>query len=95
MATQAKEAAEKAMFEVYRQAQGGAYRAIFYSDLDEHHRDKEIAHAMAGEHVLDGFVWEAQKAAAKAVIDDYVERLNRGEDRDLSDLARDLKPYMA
>lgn len=71
---------QKVMFEIYRESgYDRLYRVVFFTELDEHHRDEEFNRALAGEHFLDGFLRESQLALAKQVIAGLLARLNRGE----------------
>ena len=71
---------EKVMFEIYREAgYDRRYRAVYFTELDEHHRDQEIARAVAGEHFFDGFIKASALDAGKRVVTAILERLNRGE----------------
>ncbi len=79
------------MFEVYREADyGRQFRVVFFTELDEHNKEREIGRAMAGEHFFDGFIPAHRSAEAKAVIDEFVQRLNRGDPLSAEDLARRL-----
>jgi hypothetical protein len=69
--------ADKTMFEIFREGEWNRrYYAIFYTDLDEHHRDKEIARAAAGETVFTGFLRDDTKSQARAEIEEIVQELN-------------------
>ncbi|MBL7961669.1 hypothetical protein JNL27_15655, partial [bacterium] len=47
---------EKIMFEIYRQTDGDrAYRVVYFTELDEHNKDKEINDAMNGDFFFDGY----------------------------------------
>ena len=74
-------ASDKTLFEIYR---GGAFdprfHCIFYTDLEEHERERMIAKAAAGEPVFSGFVADDRKAEARSVIDAWLEELNDGDD---------------
>ena len=84
-------AADKTMFEIYREADyGRQYRVVFFTDLDEHNKENEINRAMAGEHFFDGFLLNLRKDAGKAKLADLVARLNRGEPLTASDVEREL-----
>jgi len=72
--------ADKTMFEVYREtAYSGAYRVIYYTELQDHNKESEINRALAGEHFVDGFIRNYGKAGAKNVIDKLIGRLNNGD----------------
>jgi hypothetical protein len=98
----AQEAAEqrrevpKVMFEVYREgAYDRRYRVVYFTDLDDHNRDKEIDRALAGERFLDGFFRDADRKEAKAVIAAALHRLNDGQQLSPDELERELAPYLA
>jgi hypothetical protein len=67
----------KTMFEIYRETDyNRAFRYVFFTDLDEHNRGKEIARAAAGETVFSGFIADDRKPAARAEVEAIVEQLN-------------------
>jgi hypothetical protein len=71
---------EKIMFEIYRE--GGydrRYRVVYFTELSDRNRDLEIARALAGEHLLDGFIALERAEQAKTIIAAFLERLNAGE----------------
>jgi hypothetical protein len=70
----------KVMFEIYREAgDDGKYRAVYFTELEEHNKEAEIARAMAGEHVYDGFLVDARLADGKQAVAALLDRLNDGE----------------
>jgi hypothetical protein len=72
--------ADKVMFEIYREAAyTGKYRVVYFTELNEHNKESEINHALAGEHFYDGFIANQRKDEAKSIIDELLERLNGGE----------------
>ena len=76
----------KTMFEIYReQDYNRAFRYVFFTDLDEHNRGKEIARAAAGETVFSGFLSDDRKADARVAVEAIVEELN-GMDEDTAGL---------
>ena len=67
----------KTMFEIYRESDyNRAFHFVFFTDLDEHNRGKEIARAAAGETVFHGFVGDDRKEAARAEVAAIVDELN-------------------
>jgi hypothetical protein len=50
---------------------------------------------MRGEHVFDGFLLHRERNHAKQVVDELLERLNRGEAVDESCIRDSLQPYLA
>lgn len=68
---------DKTMFEIYRETDyNRAFHSIFYTDLDEHVREREIAKAASGETVFTGFIADERKEAAREEIDRIVDELN-------------------
>lgn len=87
---------DRTLFEIYREADyGRRYRVVYFTELNEHDRETEIARAMAGEHILDGFIADRHKEAAKQRIASFVEALNRGQSADVASLLQELEPYVA
>ena len=87
---------QKIMFEIYRDsARGGAYRVVYFTELDEHNKEKEINDAMRGDHIFDGFIRNHNKEDAKRAVTQLLERLNQGETISESAIAAALKPFMA
>jgi hypothetical protein len=87
---------EKIMFEVYREASyNRRYMVVYFTELNEHNKEVEINRAMAGEHFFDGFILEAGKDEAKAIIDRALERLNSGETLRPEELERELAGHLA
>ena len=85
---------DKVMFEIYREAgYDRRFRVVYFTELDEHNKDAEIARATAGEHLHSGFLRSATLADAKQVIIGLVERLNRGEPLDAAELDRLLAEF--
>jgi len=71
---------DKVMFEIYREkTYSGAYRVVYYTELQDHERDWEIKRAMAGESFYDGFLKNHRADQGKQLIEQFIERLNRGE----------------
>ena len=84
-------AADKIMFQIYREADyGRQFRIVYFTELDEHNKEREIGRALAGEPFVDGFIKELSKQSGKAKLDDFVKRLNRGESIDPADVEREL-----
>ena len=86
----------KVMFEIYRESgYDRRYRVVYFTELDEHNKDQEIARATAGEHFYDGFLREESLPEAKRVIGQVLERLNRGEALGPGELERLLADHLA
>ena len=87
---------KKVMFEIYREnSYGGRYRVVYFTELGEHDKETEIADAMRGERVFDGFLLHRERNQAKQVVDEILERLNSGEPVDESSIEQKLQPYLA
>ena len=88
------EPAGKVMFSVYRDAGGDSpFDVIYYTELEEHDRDAQIARVMAGETIHDGFLAESALADGKEAVSAILTRLNHGETMDASEIAAMLGPY--
>lgn len=86
---------DRTMFEIYQESSyNRAFRVVYFSDLGDHDKDREINRAMAGEHVFDGFVGGATKRDAKRAITAILGRLNDGESLSKDDIVRELEPYL-
>ncbi len=87
---------DKVMFEIYREPEfGRRYRVVYFTELDEHNKEKEINDAMHGEHVFDGFLRNYTKHEGKRIMAAILERLNSGETLGPKEIERELKPFMA
>jgi len=88
-------AADKIMFEIYRETTySGRYKVVYFTELQDHNKESEISHAMAGEHFYDGFIGHYRKERAKEVINQILERLNSGEKVSAAEVERQLQPYI-
>ena len=88
--------ADKVMFEIYRETEyTGRYRVVYFTELEDHNKESEINHAVAGEHVYDGFIRNYRKEDAKQIIGGIVERLNSGERIDSQEIERALGEHIA
>src|SRR5215212_7947007 len=71
---------DKVMFEIYKETEyTGKYRVVYFTELQDHNKETEINHAMAGEHFYDGFIKNFRKDEAKEIINSVLQRLNSGE----------------
>ncbi len=87
---------KKVMFEIYREASfSGHYKVVYFTELGEHDKETEIAEAMRGEHIFDGFLLHRERNQAKQVVDELLDRLNRGEQIDENAIKESLEPYLA
>lgn len=65
------------MFEIYRETgYNHGFRCVFYTELEEHARDKEIAKAAAGQTIFSGFVSDERREAAREAVEAIVDELN-------------------
>ena len=89
-------ASDRIMFEIYKEtAYTGGYHVVYFTELQDHNKESEISHAMAGEHFYDGFIKNYGKEQAKKVINRILERLNGGENVSVAEIERQLQPYEA
>jgi hypothetical protein len=87
---------DKVMFEIYRDPDSsGRHRVVYFTELDEHNKEKEINDAMRGDHIFDGYLRNFGKDEAKRAIARVLERLNAGEPLPAAEIERELKPFMA
>ena len=87
---------KKVMFEISREADfSGLYKVVYFTELGEHDKETEIADAMRGQHIFDGFLLHRDRSQAKQIVDEILERLNRGESVDSVDIEKLLQPYLA
>jgi dihydropteroate synthase len=91
---------DKTMFEIYRESDyNRAFHYIFYTELEEHGRDAEIARAASGQTVFTGYLADARKEQARAVVEAIVDELNdMDDDADAPPaeaIAERLAPYLA
>ncbi len=71
---------DKIMFEIYKEGSyGERYHVVYFTELEDHDKDKEIDRALAGEHFYDGFIRSNQSDEAKEILESVVERLNEGD----------------
>jgi thiaminase len=84
----------KIMFEIYREHYSGAYRAVYFTELNDHNRDTEISRALAGDHFYSGFIKEFRKEDAKQAIERILERLNDGEGLTPEEVERALEAFI-
>jgi hypothetical protein len=87
---------DKVMFEIYREPEfDRLYRVVYFTELDEHSKEKEINDAMRGEHVFDGYLRNYTKTEGKRTVAGILERLNSGDKIGVDEIERELKPFMA
>lgn len=90
---------DKTMFEIYRETDyNRAFHCIFYTDLEEHAREREIAKAAAGQTVYTGFIADERKQAAREEIERIVDELNDMDEDEAgmprAEIERRLAPYL-
>ena len=67
------------MIEIYRDADySGRYKFVYFTELGDHDKETEIQDAMRGEHVCGSFLLHRERNQAKQVVDEILDRLNRG-----------------
>ena len=87
---------DKIMFEIYKEgAYGERYHVVYFTELEDHDKDKEIDRALAGEHFYDGFIRNDQSDEAKEILESVLERLNEGDVVETSEVDRLLADYLA
>jgi len=87
---------KKVMFEIYREKDfSGRYKVVYFTELGEHDKETEIADAMRGEHVFDGFLLHRDRNQGKQVVDEILDRLNSGEPVDRNEMEQKLQPFLA
>lgn len=87
---------DKVMFEIYRETEyTGRYRVVYFTELQDHNKETEINHALAGEHFYDGFLRNYKKDEAKQIIETILERLNNGEKLDPQQVESALGEHIA
>lgn len=88
--------ADKVMFEIYRETEyTGKYRVCYFTELQDHNKETEINHALAGEHFYDGFIRNFRKDEAKQIIDSILARLNNGERLEPKEVEHALGDHLA
>ena len=86
---------DKIMFEIYKEsAYGERYHVVYFTELEDHDKDKEIDRAFAGEHFYDGFIRSNQSDEAKEILENVLERLNEGDTVEASEIDRLLANYL-
>jgi hypothetical protein len=87
---------DKIMFEIYRETEyTGRYRVVYFTELQDHNKETEINHALAGEHFFDGFIKNFKKDEAKEIINNILSRLNNGERLTDTDVESALGEHIA
>ncbi|HWP47519.1 MAG TPA: hypothetical protein VNM22_10190 [Candidatus Limnocylindrales bacterium] len=86
---------DKTLFEIYRErSYDKKYRVVYFTELNEHNKEQEINRALAGDSFYEGFLRNYRKEEAKAIINQFLQRLNNGEQVDPAELDTALAEYM-
>ena len=86
----------RVMFEIYRESSyNRKFRVVYFTELGDHDKDREIARALAGDHIFDGFLGGEQRREAKRVISALLERLNDGGALSEQEIGQTLDPFLA
>jgi hypothetical protein len=87
---------KKVMFEIYRDTSlTGQFKVVYFTELGEHDKDTEIADAMRGEHIFDGFLLHRERQEGKQAVEQILGDLNGGQNIDPAAIEEKLKPYLA
>ncbi|SVA36063.1 uncharacterized protein METZ01_LOCUS88917 [marine metagenome] len=87
---------DKIMFEIYKENMySKEYRVVYFTELNEDNKEREIDRAMKGDHVFDGYILSIKKYRAMKQIEDIIQRLNDGETLDVQYLKKQLKEFLA
>jgi hypothetical protein len=87
---------DRVMFEIYRESKyNKKYRVVYFTELGDHDKDKEISRALAGDHIFNGFLGGEQRREAKKTIAGLLERLNDGDGLTEQDIGEELAPFLA
>src|SRR5215470_428591 len=88
-------ASDKIMFEIYKETTySGKYRVVYFTELQDHNKESEISHAMAGEHFYDGFIRVYRKDQAKEKIESVLARMNDGEKLTPAQIELEIKDFI-
>ena len=68
---------------------------VYFTELHEDNKEREIDRAMKGDHVFDGYILSIKKYRAMKQIEDIIQRLNDGETLDVQYLKKQLKEFLA
>jgi hypothetical protein len=90
---------DRTMFEIYRETDyNRAFRSIFYTELDEHARDDEIARAANGVTLFTGYFDDRRKDEARALVEAIIDELNEMDEDTAgmaeSEIRRRLAPVL-
>ena len=86
----------RVMFEIYRVANyDDRYHVVYYSELNEKNKEREISAAMKGEHVYDGFIADEHTKDAKVVVARFLRSWEGETAPDVTALESELAPFLA
>lgn len=82
---------DRTMFEIFRESDyNRSFHYIFYTDLDEHAREHEIARAANGDTIFSGYLHDASKERARAIVEAIVDELNEMDEATAGISAREV-----
>jgi hypothetical protein len=89
----------KTMFEIFRESDyNRAFHYVFYTELEEHHRDDMIAKAASGQTVFSGFLADTTKEKARVEVESIIDELNGMEEDEAGmsndEIRRRLGPFL-
>ena len=86
---------DKVMFEIYREeGYDRRYRVLYFTELGEHDKEREINRALAGEHVFDGFLDATRMPDARQAIAALLAALANAGAPDPEEIRSRLEPYL-
>lgn len=85
----------RVMFEIYRDPEfQGRHHVIFFTELNDHNRDKEIPKAIRGINIFDGFLTGDHREEANEKIKDILRALDNGESMTADQIREHLVKYI-
>ena len=86
---------EKVMFEIFREASyDRRYRVVYFTELGEHDKDREIDRALSGSHVFDGFFDVSRITRARTAVEQILDGLNEGDSPEADRIGLVLSPFL-
>ena len=86
---------DKIMFEIYKENMySKEYRVVYFTELHEHNKEREIDRAMKGEHVFDGYILSLKKERAMKKIEEIIYKLNEGKIMDTQYIDNYLEGFL-
>ena len=87
---------EKVMFEIFREeGYDRRFCVVYFTELGEHDKEREIGRALSGSHVFDGFFDASRIEPARTAVSQILERLNGGESPESVAIDTALAPFLA